>query len=79
MEFNEIGEQTTVTFDMEGLHALTLICKVAADCGVEGVCVEPYLAAFTAATLISRVHGDMDERMRAHLAAIHARIKAGKM
>jgi len=79
MEFNEIGEQTTVIFDMEGLHAMALICKVAADCGVEGVCVEPYLAAFTAATLISRVHGDMDEPMRTHMAAIHARIKAGRM
>ncbi len=78
MEFNEIGEVTTVTFDMEGLHALALICKVAADCGVDHVCVEPYLAAFTAATLISRVHGDMDEPMRAHLAAIHARIKEGR-
>jgi len=78
MEFNEIGEQTTVIFDMEGLHAMALICKVAADCGVDGVCVEPYLAAFTAATLISRVHGDIDEPMRAHLAAIHGRIKEGK-
>ncbi len=79
MEFNEIGEQTTVIFDMEGLHAMALICKVAADYGVDHVCVELYLAAFTAATLISRVHGDMDEPMRAHLAAIHARIKAGRM
>ena len=78
MEFNEIGEATTVTFDMEGLHAMALICKAAADSGVDGVCVEPYLAAFTAATLISRVHGDMDEPMRAHLAAIHARIKEGR-
>ena len=78
MQFDEIGEATTVTFDMEGLHAMALICKAAADSGVDGVCVEPYLAAFTAAALISRVHGDMDEPMRAHLAAIHARIKEGK-
>ncbi len=48
MEFNEIGEATVLTLDMEALHALTLICKVAADCGVDGVCVEPYLAAFHA-------------------------------
>lgn len=78
MRFDEIGEVATVTFDMDGLHAMALICKVAADCGVDHVCVEPYLAAFTAATLISRVHGDMDEPMRAHLAAIHRRIKEGK-
>jgi len=78
MQFDEIGEVATVTFDMDGLHAMALICKVAADCGVDDVCVEPYLAAFTAATLISRVHGDMDEPMRAHLAAIHRRIKEGK-
>jgi len=77
MRFDEIGEATTVTFDMEGLHAMALICKAAADCGVDGVCVEPYLAAFTAATLISRVQGDMDEPMRAHMATIHGRIKAG--
>ncbi len=37
MLFDEIGEATTLTLDMEALHALTLICKVAADCGVEGV------------------------------------------
>lgn len=77
MIFVEIGEETIITFGMDDLHALALICKVAADCGVDHVCVEPYLAAFTAATMIARVHGDMDEGMRTHLAAIHGRIKEG--
>ncbi len=78
MRFEEIGQVTTVTFDMDGLHAMALICKVAVDCGVEGVCVEPFLAAFTAATLIARVHGDMHKGLTDHMAAIHARIKAGE-
>lgn len=77
MIFTVIGETTAIEFDMDGLHAMTLICAAAVASGVNGVDVEPYLAAFTAATLIARVHGDMGEPMRQQMLAVHARIKAG--
>lgn len=78
MRFEEIGETTTITFDMDGLHTMALICKTAVECGECGLEAESFYAAFTAATLIARVHGDIGEPTRDHLAAIHARIKAGK-
>ncbi len=78
MRFEEIGELTTITFDMDCLHALALICQTAMDSGVDGVQhVEVFHAAFVAATLIARTHGDIGEQNRAHMAAIHGRIKAG--
>jgi len=77
MRFEEIGEMTTIRFDMDGLHVMALICKAAVDCGECGLEAESFYAAFTAATLIARVHGDMDKGMTEHLAAIHGRIKAG--
>ncbi len=80
MEFNEIGELTTITFDMDCLHAMVLICRNAMDSGVDGVQhVEAFHAAFVAATLIARTHGDIGEQNRAHMAAIHARIKEGRL
>jgi hypothetical protein len=79
MRFEEIGERTTITLDMDGLHVLALICKAAVECGECGLEAESFYAAFTAATLIARVHGDIGEPTRAHMAAIHARTKAGKM
>jgi hypothetical protein len=77
MFFEEIGEETIVRFDMEGLEAMARVCKAAIDSGQGGLANEALLAAFTAATMIARTHGDMAERERTHLAAVHASIKAG--
>ncbi len=65
MRFEQIGELTTITFDMDTLHALALICKEAVDCGVDGVKVELFYATFTLATMIARTHADIGEPMRA--------------
>lgn len=78
MRFEQIGETTTIRFDMDGLHVLALICKAAVECGECGLEAELFYAAFTAATLIARVHGDIGEPTRDHMAAIHGRIKEGK-
>jgi len=77
MRFEEIGETTTIRFDMDGLHVMALICKAAVECGECSLEAESFYAAFTAATLIARVHGDIGEPTRDHMAAIHGRIKAG--
>ncbi len=57
MIFTEIAETVTITFDMETLEVMARACRVAAECGDGKYPYEAAASAFTAATMIARVHG----------------------
>ncbi len=74
MIFTEIAETATITFDLETLEAMARACRVAAECGDGKYPYEAAASAFTAATMIARVHGDMPKTMTEHLACVQKRI-----
>ena len=78
MKFEEITQTATVVFDMAGLHAMALLCKLAVESGEGGLQAEAFLAAFTAASMIAYTHADIGPAMEAHMAKVHARIEAGE-
>ncbi len=76
MKFEEITGTITVTFEMDAAETLARICRFAAD-NLDQVrpLASAYAAAFTAAAMIARTHGDIPEQQQEAMDRVLARLE----
>ncbi len=77
MQFDKIGEATTVTLDMGDLETIARACRYAATCGLDARAAEAVAAAFTLASCIALTAGDMNIRERDHMQEVLECINSG--